>query len=149
MWPRKGHLRSNNDVMRSMYVFAYNFWLKWDRDVGYVLKCSPCPDASTDMQHDLVRSHFHLDLRSKNEVDLLRSPYICIVGFVSMTLRRWYLYYCSTYKIEKLFAVKYFAQKQLFGNSGPLEAKPLTLGQKPICGEFNYLSNAVSDLPYL
>ena len=32
--PRKSHLRSNNDVMRSMYVFAYNFWLEWYRDVG-------------------------------------------------------------------------------------------------------------------
>ena len=30
----------------------------------------PCPDASNDMQQDLVRSHFDLDLRSKNEDDL-------------------------------------------------------------------------------
>ena len=25
--PWKGHLRSNNDIVRTMYVFAYNFWL--------------------------------------------------------------------------------------------------------------------------
>ena len=37
--PRKGHWRSNNDVMRSMYVFAYKFWLEWGRDLGHVLKC--------------------------------------------------------------------------------------------------------------
>ena len=67
---RKGHLWSNNGVMRSMYVFAYNFWLAWDRDLGKVFKCSPCPDASNDMQH--VRSPFDLDLRAKNEVDLSR-----------------------------------------------------------------------------
>ena len=33
-WPRfndpwKGHLWSNNDIVRTMYVFAYNFWLDW------------------------------------------------------------------------------------------------------------------------
>ena len=31
--------------------------------------------------------------------------------------------------MEMLFAVKYFAQKQLFWIQWPLEAKPLTLGQ--------------------
>ena len=29
----KSHLRLNYDVMRSMYVFAYNFWLDWARDM--------------------------------------------------------------------------------------------------------------------
>ena len=28
--PWKGHLRSNNDIVRTMYVFAYNFWLDWE-----------------------------------------------------------------------------------------------------------------------
>ena len=43
------------------------------------LKCPPCPlcpHASNDMQHDLVRSPFDLDLRSKSEVGLSRSSYI-------------------------------------------------------------------------
>ena len=43
---------------------------------GAGLKCYSCPDASNDMQYDLVRSPFDLDLRSKNEVDLSRSPYL-------------------------------------------------------------------------
>ena len=28
--PWKGHLRSNNDIMRKMYIFACNFWLDWE-----------------------------------------------------------------------------------------------------------------------
>ena len=127
---RKGHLRSNNDLMRSnndlmrsMYVFAYNFWLEWDRDLGYVLKRSPCPDASNNMQHDLVvRSPFDLDLRSKNKVDLLRSQH---VQFDSS--RRYK--HNGTYIIDvhititKLFVVKDFAQKQFFLVRRPLDAK--------------------------
>ena len=27
--PWKGHLRSNNDIVRTMDVFTYNFWLDW------------------------------------------------------------------------------------------------------------------------
>ena len=73
------------------------------------LKCSPCPDASIDVQHDLVRSPFDLDLWSKNEVDLSRSPYI--VRFVSTGQTRWHLYYCSTYKDEKGIRGEDFAQK--------------------------------------
>ena len=42
--------------------------------MGYDLKCSPCPDTSNDMQHDHVRSPFDLEIRSKIEVDVLRSP---------------------------------------------------------------------------
>ena len=68
------------------------------------------------------------------------------VRLVSTRQTRWYLYYCRTYNNEKLFAVKYFAQKQLFWLRWPMEAKPLTLGQtwrNLSDGEFNSLLNAV------
>ena len=45
--------------------FASNFWLEWDRELAWVLKCSPCPYASNDMQHNLVRSPFDLDQKMK------------------------------------------------------------------------------------
>ena len=70
--PLKGHLRSYNDVMRAIYVFARNVWLDWERDMRLVPKCSPRQDASSAMQHDLLRSLFDLDLRSHLEVDLLK-----------------------------------------------------------------------------
>ena len=38
-----------------------------------VSKCSPSPDESYDMQHDLPRSLRDLDLRSRSKVDLSRS----------------------------------------------------------------------------
>ena len=42
--------------------FANNFWYKRARDVGLVPHCSSRQGASTDMQHDLLRSHCDLDL---------------------------------------------------------------------------------------
>ena len=57
-----GQLRSNDDVIRSIYVSLYNFWLEWDTDMGWVPKCSSRQDASTDMRIDLFRSIRDLDL---------------------------------------------------------------------------------------
>ena len=42
--------------------FANNFWYKWARDVGLMPQCFSRQGASTDMQHDLLRSHCDLDL---------------------------------------------------------------------------------------
>ena len=67
--PLKGHLMSYNDAMRSMYLFAWNFWLDWDKDMGQVSNGSSIQGALNDMQHDLPRSTFKLYLRSKIEVE--------------------------------------------------------------------------------
>ena len=56
--PLKGHLRSYNDVMRSMYVFACNFWLDWDRDMGQVGHSTtdqPPPDTLHISDFDQIR----------------------------------------------------------------------------------------------
>ena len=50
-------VRGNKGPKRSGILSRLHWWQRWD-------KC------------DLVRWHFDLDLRSKNEVDLSRSPYI-------------------------------------------------------------------------
>ena len=63
IYPLKGHLRSLYDVIRSPYIFVNNFWQKRDRDLGKVPKCLSHQDASSDMQHDLLRSLCDLDLR--------------------------------------------------------------------------------------
>ena len=55
-----GQLRSNDDVIRSIHVYPYNFWLEWDRDMGWVPQCSSCQDASFNMKLDLFRSLFRL-----------------------------------------------------------------------------------------
>ena len=54
--PLKCYSRSYNDVIRSTYVFTYNFWLDWDRDIGKVPKCSSRLAASNYMQHEHLRS---------------------------------------------------------------------------------------------
>ena len=147
--PRKGHLRSNNDVMRSMCVFAYNFWLEWDRDLELVLKCSPCPGASNDIQHDLVRSPFDLDLRLK-----ISWPFevtIYIVRFVPTRQNRWYLYYSCIYiYIWKSYSRLNISLKNSFLLRWPLEAKPLTLGQiwwTLLMGNLILFRMPFSDLP--
>ena len=54
----KGHLRSHDDVMRSICVFANNFWYDWDRDMGHSPMCLSCSAASSiDVQYDLLRSN--------------------------------------------------------------------------------------------
>ena len=64
------------------------------------------------MQHDLVRSPFDLDLKSKNEVDLSRSPYIQFDS--SRRDKHDGTYIIAVHiKMKKLLAVKDFAQKQL------------------------------------
>ena len=60
--PFIGHLGSNDDVIRSIYVSPYNFWLEWHRDKGLVPKCSSCQDTSFDMRFDLFRSIRDIDL---------------------------------------------------------------------------------------
>ena len=47
--PLVGQLMLNDDVIRSIYASPYNFWLEWDRDIGWVPKCSSCQDASFGM----------------------------------------------------------------------------------------------------
>ena len=49
--PLKGQLRSYNDVIRTQYVFAYNFWLDGDRRIGWVPKCFSRLNASNHLQH--------------------------------------------------------------------------------------------------
>ena len=48
--------------------------MRYRAGVGF--KMFLCPDALNDMQNDPFKSPFDLDLRSKNEIDLSRSPYI-------------------------------------------------------------------------
>ena len=58
-------------------VFANSSRLKRATDMGVVSLCLSCQDASTDMQHDLLRSTCDLDLRSNIDPDLSKSPCIC------------------------------------------------------------------------
>ena len=75
-------------------------------------KCSSCLDAANDMQHNLLMSSFDLDLRSKLEINLSRSPYIQLD--LSRRDKRDGTTIIIVHFEKKLFAVKYFAQKQLF-----------------------------------
>ena len=108
----------------------------------------PCPDASNDMQHDLVRSHFDQLTWGKK----MKLTFWGLRIYSSIRLDETNTLVPTTYivavhiKMKKLFAVKDFAQKQLFWLRRPLEAKPLTLCQMwrqlPV-SKFNFLSNAV------
>ena len=61
----KGQLRSYNDVIRTEYVFEYNFWLDWDKSMGRMPKCFSRLDASNHVQHGPL-----LELKSKTKVYL-------------------------------------------------------------------------------
>ena len=96
------------------------------------------------MQHDLVRSPFDLDLRSKNEVDLSR---LYIVIFVSTRQTRWELYYCFVYKNEKVIRGERFRSKTAFLTSvtsgGPLTVDLRSNLTATICFKFISISKAV------
>ena len=59
-------------------VFVNSSRLRRSTDMGVVSLCLSRQDASTDMQHDLLRSACDLALRSNMDPDLLRSSCICI-----------------------------------------------------------------------
>ena len=94
-------------------VFANSSRLKRATDMGVVSLCLSCQDASTDMQHDLLRSTCDLDLRSNIDPELSMSPCICFDescreehdGTRIMPL---------AFLVLKLFAKKRFCQKLLF-----------------------------------
>ena len=75
------------------------------------LKCSPCPDASNDVQHDLGRSHFDLDLRSKMKLTFRGYG---IYSSIRLDKTRWYLYYCCTYQNEKVIRGQRLRSKTAF-----------------------------------
>ena len=61
-------------------VFAYSSRLKRATDMDMVPLCLSRRDASTDMQHDLLKSTCDLDPRSNIDPGLSRPPCICFDG---------------------------------------------------------------------
>ena len=96
--------------------------------MGVVSLCLSRQDASTDMQHNPLRSTCDLDLRSNFDPDLSRSPYICFDAPCREE------YDCARimpliFLVQKLFAKNRFAKTTLCAVFWPLLPKPLTFAQ--------------------